>query len=87
MKNSTLVLAAAFSLMTVASVFAADVIAVNNKICPVSGQEIKDKPDMKPVMVEHNGKSYRICCSMCKKDFTSDPEKYSAIADQEVAAQ
>jgi YHS domain-containing protein len=60
-------------------------VQVGNKICPVSGEKIENAPGMETVTMEHNGKIYNLCCSMCIKDFKKDPEKYSKIADQEVA--
>ena len=58
---------------------------VNNKFCPVSGEKIKVDDMGGPVTMEHNGKLYHLCCSMCIKDFKKDPDKYSKIADDEVA--
>ncbi|MDO8580716.1 MAG: hypothetical protein Q7S13_04480 [Candidatus Omnitrophota bacterium] len=56
---------------------------VGNKFCPVSKKEIGSVGE--PVQIEHNGKMYNLCCPMCVKDFQSDPDKYSKIADDEVA--
>lgn len=53
-----------------------DVIDVGNKICPVSGEKIGSHG--KAYKVEHDGKSYNLCCKMCAKDFKKDPEKYIA---------
>jgi len=59
-------------------------VEVGNKICPVSGEKAGE---MGPAILhEHNGKIYNLCCEMCVKDFQSDPEKYSKIAEDEVAA-
>ncbi len=58
---------------------------IGNKICPVSGEAVGTMGDV--VKYEHNGKVYSLCCDMCKKDFKKDPEKYSKIAEDEVAAQ
>ena len=65
-------------------------IEVGNKICPVSGDKIPapgEKGTMgdEPVKYEYNGKIYNLCCSMCIKDFKKNPEKYSKIAEDEVA--
>jgi len=57
---------------------------VANKMCPVSGEKIGEMG--KAVDVEYNGKKYHLCCSMCQKDFNKDPEKFSKVADDEVAA-
>ncbi len=63
---------------------------VGNKICPVSGDKVpapgeKGAMGDKPVKYEYNGKIYNLCCPMCIKDFKKNPEKYSKIADDEVA--
>lgn len=59
-------------------------VEVGNKICPVSGEEVGGMGEV--VKYEHNGKIYNLCCAMCAKNFKKDPEKYSKIADDEVAA-
>ena len=68
----------------------AEAVEVGNKICPVSGDPIGgdgdgDEDDMETVTYEYNGKIYNLCCKACTKDFKKDPEKYSKIADDEVA--
>ena len=60
------------------------IMEVGNKICPVSDEKVGGMGDI--VQIEYNGKIYNLCCPMCKKDFNKDPEKYSKIADDEVAA-
>ena len=65
-------------------------VEVGNKICPVSGDKIPapgEKGTMgdEPVKYEYNGKIYNLCCEMCIKDFKKNPEKYSKIAEDEVA--
>ena len=64
-------------------------VEVGNKICPVSGEKIPapgEKGAMGEVVkYEYNRKIYNLCCPMCVKDFKKDPEKYSKIADDEVA--
>jgi YHS domain-containing protein len=64
-------------------------VEVGNKICPVSGEKIPapgEKGEMgEAVKYEYNGKIYNLCCPMCMKDFKKDPEKYSKIAEDEVA--
>ena len=65
-------------------------VEVGNKICPVSGDKIPasgEKGTMgdKPVKYEYNGKIYNLCCPMCIKDFKKNPEKYSKIAEDEMA--
>lgn len=59
-------------------------VEVGNKLCPVSGEEVGKMGDA--IKVQHNGKIYNLCCSMCVKDFKKDPDKFSKIADDEVAA-
>lgn len=63
---------------------AAAPVKVGNKICPVSGESV-DK--MEGAQYEYKGKIYNLCCPMCVKDFTKDPEKYSRIAEESVAAE
>ncbi len=62
---------------------------IGNKICPVSGEKIPapgEKSDMEEaIKYVYNGKIYNLCCEMCVKDFNKDPEKYSMIAEDEVA--
>ena len=62
---------------------------VGNKSCPVSGDKIPapgEKAEMGEVIkFVYNGKIYNLCCPMCVKDFKKDPEKYSKIAEDEVA--
>ena len=64
-------------------------VEVGNKICPVSGDEIPapgEKGNMgEAINYEYNGKIYNLCCKMCAKDFKKNPEKYSKIAEGEVA--
>lgn len=64
-------------------------IEVGNKICPVSGDKVPvpgEKSSMgDAVKYEYNGKLYNLCCKMCIKDFRKNPEKYSKIAEDEVA--
>lgn len=54
-------------------------VSVGNKICPVSGEEIKDD---EKYQVEHEGKIYNLCCKMCLKDFKKDPKKYIEKLEQ-----
>jgi YHS domain-containing protein len=45
--------------------------------CPVSGEKLG--ADMgKPDVFTYKGQEVKLCCSMCKKDFDKDPEKYIA---------
>ena len=65
-------------------------VEVGNKICPVSGEKVPasgEKGQMgEAVKIMYKGKIYNLCCPMCIKDFKNNPEKYSAIADQEVGS-
>ncbi|MCC6758938.1 MAG: TRASH domain-containing protein [Candidatus Omnitrophica bacterium] len=55
--------------------FAEEVVKVGNKICPISGEAIGEGGMAgQQEIVEYKGKSYNLCCSMCKKDFLKDPE-------------
>ncbi len=58
-------------------------VEVGNTICPVSGEPVD--VDGKPVEVVYKGKVYQVCCRMCAKTFMKDPEKYSAMAEQQAA--
>lgn len=58
-------------------------VEVGNKICPVSGEKVGEMGEI--VKHEYNGKIYNLCCKACAKDFKKDPEKYSKIAEDEVA--
>ncbi len=65
-------------------------VETGNKICPVSGDKIPapgEKGTMgdNPIKVVYKGKIYNLCCPMCLKDFKKNPEKYSKMADDEVA--
>lgn len=55
---------------------------VGNRVCPVSGEEIKEG---KEVTYEYKGKIYNFCCTMCLKDFKKDPEKFSKIAEEKAS--
>lgn len=58
-------------------------VEVGNKICPVSRNKVGEMGES--VKYEYKGKIYNLCCPMCVKDFKKNPEKYSKIADEEVA--
>ncbi len=66
---------------------AAKLVDIGNKICPVSGEKVDASSGMAPVTYEYNGKLYHLCCPGCISMFKANPEKYSKIADDEVAAQ
>ena len=48
-------------------------VEVGNRVCPVSGEKIKEGEEVK---FEYEGKIYNFCCKMCIKDFKKDPPKY-----------
>jgi YHS domain-containing protein len=56
----------------------AGVVNVGNKMCPVSGDPVSGKD-----FVVYKGKRYDLCCPMCKKPFSKDPEKYVAKVNAE----
>ena len=58
----------------------ATVVDVGNKLCPVTGQPVDGK-----TFYKYNRKRYGFCCPMCPEIFRDDLEKYSAIAEKEVA--
>ena len=60
----------------------AQIVMMDNKICPLSGQ--KTDTD-EAVQVEYKGKMYKLCCPMCVKDFNKDPEKYVKAIEDEMA--
>ncbi len=60
-------------LMLMSSLAFADVTAMGNKNCPVSGDPVKSG-----VSAEYHGKSYGFCCKACIKKFKKHPEKYLA---------
>lgn len=60
-------------------------VEVGNKFCPVSKEKVGEMGEA--VKYEYNGKIYNLCCPMCKKDFDKDPQKFSKIAEDEVAAE
>jgi YHS domain-containing protein len=64
---------------------ATEMVKVGNKICPVSKEAVGEMGE--PYEVAYNGRIYNLCCSSCAEDFMKDPEKYSKIADQEVAGE
>ncbi len=44
-----------------------------NTMCPLTGAPVSGKD-----FVNYKGKRYGLCCSMCKKAFLKEPEKYIA---------
>lgn len=48
-------------------------IGPDEAACPVMGTVMK-KADMTPM--QHNGKTYYVCCRECQVKFKADPDKY-----------
>ena len=57
---------------TTASAASDIVVGPDEAACPVMGTVMK-KADMIPM--EHNGKTYYVCCKDCQAQFSTDPEK------------
>lgn len=70
------------SVVKAAEQVAAQAVDAGNKVCPVMGGEASPS-----ITVEYKGKIYHLCCPGCKKSFEQDPERFSKIADDEVAVQ
>jgi YHS domain-containing protein len=60
-----------------------EAVEVGNKICPVSGEEIKEESK---ATYEYEGKIYSFCCPMCIDEFKKDPSKYIQKVEEEKAA-
>lgn len=58
-------------------------VNVGNKICPVSGDKIKE--DSK-VTYEYEGRIYNFCCPDCIEPFKKDPQKYIKKVNDELNA-
>lgn len=59
-------------------------VEVGNKICPISGEEVGSMGE--GAKVEYKGKIYTLCCGMCEKEFNSDPDKFVAMVEKQMAA-
>ncbi len=57
---------------------------VENKICPVSGEEIKEETK---ATYEYEGKIYNLCCAACIEEFKKDPAKYIGKIEQELQSE
>ena len=51
-------------------------LALAQKICPVSGDELGGMGT--PIKVSVNGRDVFLCCEGCKEDLLAEPEKYLA---------
>ena len=58
----------------------ADAVNGGNKFCPVSGDKVSGKD-----FVEHDGKKYGLCCSMCAGKFKRNSAKYLAKMEKQEA--
>jgi len=57
-----------------------EVVNVENKICPVTGEKIEEKAK---AAYEYKGKIYNLCCLACIEEFRNNPEKYIQIVEAE----
>ena len=46
-------------------------------VCVVSGEKLGTMGD--PFVIKHDGKTVKLCCSSCLKEFNKDLAKYMAI--------
>lgn len=69
---------------TTKQVVAEEPVNAGNKICPVSGEEIKEG---ETYQVEYEDKIYNLCCKACMKDFKKDPQKYLKKVEEELEAE
>lgn len=67
--------------LTVKESVSREVAAVDNKICPVSGEEISEETK---ATYEYEGKVYNFCCQMCIEDFKKEPQKYIKKVEEEL---
>ncbi len=77
MKKLIVILAVVFGVvgLVAAKSYAEEAAKVGNKFCPISGEEVgAGGMAGQQETVEYKGKSYSLCCSMCKKDFLKDPQ-------------
>lgn len=78
------VFALVVSVLAFGSVASAEEAVMLNKFCPISGEAVGSMGE--PFKIEHEGKTYQLCCGMCAKDFQKDPQKYIEMINQEVQA-
>ena len=48
-------------------------------VCVVSGEKLGAMGD--PYVIKHDGKTVKLCCSSCLKEFNKDTAKYMSILD------
>ena len=48
--------------------------------CVVSGEKLGSMGE--PFVIKPNGRTVKLCCSKCLKEFNADPAKYIAILDE-----
>ena len=52
--------------------------------CLVTGEELSEGGSMEAINIVHGNRLVRLCCNMCKKKFSADPEKYIQELDRAV---
>ncbi len=62
----------------------ADAFLVRNKVCPYCGMQIPAEK-LGQVTVVYQNKRYNVCSVEDRDGFLTDPDKYSKIADDEMA--
>lgn len=53
--------------------------------CPISGHELLDEGDHKPVNVVYDNRLIRLCCEDCEEDLAADPKAVMAELDKQIA--
>ncbi len=48
-------------------------------VCVVSGEKLGTMGD--PYLIKHDGKTVKLCCSSCLKEFNTEPAKYMRILE------
>ncbi|MAE67116.1 MAG: hypothetical protein CMJ18_22885 [Phycisphaeraceae bacterium] len=52
--------------------------------CVVSGEPLDTLGE--PIVIDHEGREVRFCCSPCIKQFKKEPDKYLALIDKAIAS-
>lgn len=60
---------------------AKEAVNVGNKICPVSGDKIKEETK---ATYEYEGRIYNFCCPQCIEEFKKEPQKYIKKVEEEL---
>ena len=78
------VMTLALAALAVTPAFAGDAVgdpyALN--VCAVSGEELGSMGD--PIVIVHEGREIKFCCSGCEPKFEADPAKYIAKVDEKM---